>query len=110
MLLETINSPQDLKTLTMEQLPDLAAEIRDFLLETVSTTGGHLGSNLGTVELSIALPRIPCYPRALPDSLSAVRKSVSPERCVSFSYLSRHPIFLSRKMSNELRCFIPTNS
>lgn len=55
MLLETINSPQDLKKLTSEQLPDLAAEIREFLLETVSTTGGHLGSNLGTVELSIAL-------------------------------------------------------
>lgn len=55
MLLETINSPQDLKKLTAEELPDLAAEIREFLLETVSTTGGHLGSNLGTVELSIAL-------------------------------------------------------
>lgn len=55
MLLETINSPSDLKKLKPEQLPDLAAEVRKFLLETVSATGGHLGSNLGTVELSIAL-------------------------------------------------------
>ena len=55
MLLENINSPSDLKKLKAEQLPDLAAEIRKFLLDTVSTTGGHLGSNLGTVELSIAL-------------------------------------------------------
>jgi 1-deoxy-D-xylulose-5-phosphate synthase len=55
MLLETINSPSDLKKLRPQQLPDLAAEIRKFLLETVSVTGGHLGSNLGTVELSIAL-------------------------------------------------------
>ncbi len=55
MLLETIDSPADLKKLKPEQLPELAAEIRKFLLETVSATGGHLGSNLGTVELSIAL-------------------------------------------------------
>jgi 1-deoxy-D-xylulose-5-phosphate synthase len=55
MLLETINNPADLKKLKPEQLPALAEELRQFLLETVSTTGGHLGSNLGTVELSIAL-------------------------------------------------------
>ncbi len=55
MLLETIQSPSDLKKLKPEQLPALAAEVRAFLLETVSATGGHLGSNLGTVELSIAL-------------------------------------------------------
>ena len=55
MLLETINSPSDLKKLKSEQLPELATEVRKFLLETVSATGGHLGSNLGTVELSIAL-------------------------------------------------------
>ena len=55
MLLETINSPSDLKKLKPEQLPELAAEVRKFLLETVSATGGHLGSNLGTVELTIAL-------------------------------------------------------
>jgi 1-deoxy-D-xylulose-5-phosphate synthase len=55
MLLESINSPSDLKKLSVEQLPALAEEVRRFLLETVSSTGGHLGSNLGTVELSIAL-------------------------------------------------------
>ncbi|MEI6205229.1 MAG: 1-deoxy-D-xylulose-5-phosphate synthase [Desulfuromonadales bacterium] len=55
MLLETINNPSDLKKLKPEQLPELAEEVRHFLLETLSTTGGHLGSNLGTVELTIAL-------------------------------------------------------
>jgi len=55
MLLEKINNPTDLKKLKPEQLPALAEEVRQFLLETVSCTGGHLGSNLGTVELSIAL-------------------------------------------------------
>lgn len=55
MLLETITSPSDLKKLKPEQLPELAAEVREFLLKTVSATGGHLASNLGTVELSIAL-------------------------------------------------------
>ncbi|WP_281184073.1 1-deoxy-D-xylulose-5-phosphate synthase [Trichlorobacter lovleyi] len=55
MLLETIQNPDDLKKLTPEQLPDLAEEIRSFLLSTVSETGGHLGSNLGAVELSMAL-------------------------------------------------------
>jgi 1-deoxy-D-xylulose-5-phosphate synthase len=55
MLLESINNPADLKKLKPEQLPLLADEVRQFLLETVSNTGGHLGSNLGTVELTIAL-------------------------------------------------------
>ena len=55
MLLETIQSPADLKKLDQEQLPELAEEIRTFLLSTVSETGGHLGSNLGAVELSLAL-------------------------------------------------------
>lgn len=53
--LDKIDSPTDLKKLKLEQLPALAEEVRGFLLETVSTTGGHLGSNLGAVELTIAL-------------------------------------------------------
>jgi 1-deoxy-D-xylulose-5-phosphate synthase len=53
--LSHIDSPDDLKKLKPEQLVDLAAEVRRFLLDKVSVTGGHLGSNLGTVELSIAL-------------------------------------------------------
>ena len=55
MLLETIQSPADLKKLAPEQLPQLAEEVREFLLQTVSETGGHLGSNLGAVELTLAL-------------------------------------------------------
>jgi len=54
-LLETIDSPEDLRKLEREQLPQLAAELREFLIESVSKTGGHLSSNLGTVELTIAL-------------------------------------------------------
>src|SRR4051794_11450193 len=53
--LDNIDSPADLQKLKPEELPQLAEEIRCFLLNTVSATGGHLGSNLGTVELSIAL-------------------------------------------------------
>jgi 1-deoxy-D-xylulose-5-phosphate synthase len=54
-LLETINSPQDLRTLQRPQLHTLADELRQFLLNSVATTGGHLSSNLGTVELTVAL-------------------------------------------------------
>lgn len=55
MILETVQSPDDLKKLSTEQLPALAVELREFLLQTVSETGGHLGSNLGVVELTLAL-------------------------------------------------------
>ncbi|MGE5148664.1 MAG: 1-deoxy-D-xylulose-5-phosphate synthase [Rhodospirillaceae bacterium] len=54
-LLETIAGPADLRRLPRTQLPQLAAELRDFVLHSVSQTGGHLSSNLGTVELTIAL-------------------------------------------------------
>ena len=54
-LLRTINSPADLRALDRTQLPLLADELRAFVLESVSKTGGHLSSNLGTVELTIAL-------------------------------------------------------
>lgn len=54
-LLSQIHEPADLKNLSMEQLEPLAAEIRQFLIEKLSITGGHLASNLGVVELTIAL-------------------------------------------------------
>ncbi|MEC5400261.1 1-deoxy-D-xylulose-5-phosphate synthase [Uliginosibacterium sp. H1] len=54
-LLDTIDSPTTLRALDRRQLPQLADELRAFLLESVSKTGGHLSSNLGTVELTIAL-------------------------------------------------------
>ena len=55
MTLDSINSPEELRKLTREELPPLADELRQFILDSVSKTGGHLSSNLGTVELSIAL-------------------------------------------------------
>jgi 1-deoxy-D-xylulose-5-phosphate synthase len=57
-LLPTINSPEDLRSLDAEQLVELAAEIRDFIVQAVSVTGGHLGSNLGAVELTLAVHRV----------------------------------------------------
>ncbi|MGE5197960.1 MAG: 1-deoxy-D-xylulose-5-phosphate synthase [Deltaproteobacteria bacterium] len=55
MLLEKINSPRDIEKIPLEQLPLLAAEIRDRMVSVVSSTGGHLASSLGAVELTIAL-------------------------------------------------------
>ncbi len=55
--LESIKTPRDLHDLTPGQLSDLASEIRDFLIETCSRTGGHLGPNLGVVELTLAIHR-----------------------------------------------------
>lgn len=57
-LLARIRDPRDLRTLSAEQLPILADEIREFLVTKVAATGGHLGPNLGVVELTIALHRI----------------------------------------------------
>ena len=57
-LLESISGPRDLKALSPTELPVLASEIRDFLVDAVSRNGGHLGPNLGVVELTIALHRV----------------------------------------------------
>lgn len=62
-LLEKINDPSDLRKLPRTQLTPLANELRQFLLESVSKTGGHLSSNLGTVELTIALHYVYDTPR-----------------------------------------------
>ena len=56
-MLDAIKSPADLAGLTAEQLTELGEEIRVFLIEKVSKTGGHLGPNLGVVELTIAIHR-----------------------------------------------------
>ena len=57
-MLESIKSPADLKKLNLEQVTSLADEIRSFLIEQVSKSGGHLGPNLGVVELTIAMHRV----------------------------------------------------
>ncbi len=56
--LKKIHSPQDLRLLDRSSLSDLAQEIREYLIETITSTGGHLGPNLGVVELTIALHRV----------------------------------------------------
>lgn len=57
-LLETIDSPADVRKLDSRRLSQLATELRAFLVESVSRTGGHLSSNLGTVELTVALHHV----------------------------------------------------
>ena len=63
MILPSIETPADLKGLDTEQLAELCEEIRSFIVDTVTTTGGHLGSNLGAVELTLALHRVFDSPR-----------------------------------------------
>src|ERR1700729_3708874 len=63
MILQSIETPADIKALSQEQLAELAGEIRSFIIESVTTTGGHLGSNLGAVELTLALHRVFNSPR-----------------------------------------------
>ena len=63
MLLDDIDDPAHLRALSHSQLEQLAAEIRSFIVDTVTTTGGHLGSNLGVVELTLALHRVFDSPR-----------------------------------------------
>src|SRR5215468_4989142 len=63
MLLEKINDPADLRRLSESELPQLAREIREFIIASVSRTGGHLSSNLGTIELAIALHYVFDTPR-----------------------------------------------
>jgi len=62
-ILDRIKSPDDLRSMSLEQLEQLSAEIRDFLVANVTKTGGHLGPNLGVVELTLAVHRIFDSPR-----------------------------------------------
>jgi 1-deoxy-D-xylulose-5-phosphate synthase len=62
-VIESINGPEDIKALSQDELVALASEIRSFLIEKVSKTGGHLGPNLGVVELTMAIHRIFDSPR-----------------------------------------------
>lgn len=63
MILEKIKGPEDLASLTESELTELCDEVRKFIVDTVSETGGHLGSNLGIVEITIALHRVFNSPR-----------------------------------------------
>jgi 1-deoxy-D-xylulose-5-phosphate synthase len=63
MILHSIETPADVKGLTHDELAELCEEIRTFIVDTVTTTGGHLGSNLGSVELTVALHRVFDSPR-----------------------------------------------
>ena len=58
MILEKIKKPNDIHKVSLEDFPRLAEEIRSFLIQSVSETGGHLASNLGVVELTLALHNV----------------------------------------------------
>ena len=62
MILDRIKKPNDVKSLTLPECDELADEIRQFLIRSLSETGGHLASNLGVVELTIALHRVLKFP------------------------------------------------
>ena len=62
-LIYSVNSPEDIKRLTPEEIPLYCEQTRDFLIEKVNKTGGHLASNLGVVELTVAIHRIFDSPR-----------------------------------------------
>ncbi|MDP8929501.1 MAG: 1-deoxy-D-xylulose-5-phosphate synthase [Actinomycetota bacterium] len=89
-LLEEIRRPSDLRPLELDQLAALAREMRDFLLEKVSRVGGHLGSNLGMVELTIALHRVFDSPHDMllfdTGHQAYVHKMLT-GRCTDFDYL-----------------------
>ena len=61
-LLDKIKKENDIKNLDLDDMPELAKEIRSFIIESVSKTGGHLASNLGAVELTMALHRCMDFP------------------------------------------------
>ena len=79
-LLDTITTPSKLRALERKMLSQLADELRQFLVESVAKTGGHLSSNLGTVELTIALPLInvpaAVHPAASTDSIAVTQSHV----------------------------------
>ena len=54
-MLNSIKEPNDIKKLSIQELKDLSCEIRNFLIESISKTGGHIGANLGVIELTIAV-------------------------------------------------------
>jgi 1-deoxy-D-xylulose-5-phosphate synthase len=56
--LDKINSPEDIKKLDYKELEELSQELRDYIIDVVSKNGGHLASNLGVIELTIALHRV----------------------------------------------------
>ena len=62
MILDRIKKPNDVKSLTLPECDELADEIRQFLIRSLSETGGHLASNLGVVELTIALHKVLQFP------------------------------------------------
>ena len=103
MLLQNINSPEDLKKLPEKKLPLLAEEIRAKIIEVVGTNGGHLASNLGSVELSIALHRVFSSPQ------DAIIWDVSHQSYTHKLLTGRQKEFLSLRKKNGISGFTRIN-
>ena len=103
MLLQNINSPEDLKKLSEKKLPLLAEEIRAKIIEVVGTNGGHLASNLGSVELSIALHRVFSSPQ------DAIIWDVSHQSYTHKLLTGRQKEFLSLRKKNGISGFTRIN-
>ena len=71
--IDKIKCPDDLKKVPLEKLPEVAEEYRQFLIESVAKTGGHLGANLGVLELSIALHYVLSSPEDFAKFMTAER-------------------------------------
>ena len=85
-VLDKINFPEDLKALSFQERVELCSEIRSFLIESVSKTGGHLASNLGVVEITVALHSVFNTPedKILMWDISAIRIKSLQEEKISF--------------------------
>ena len=80
-ILDSIQKPNDIRDIPPEYYPQLAQEIRDFLIEHISRTGGHLASNLGAVELTMALHLFLHFP----EDISPTRTKFSPGARISLT-------------------------
>ena len=95
-LLDKIDQPSDLKKLNAQQVEKLCAEIRHFMLGNISKTGGHLASNLGTVELTVALHRVLETPKdkiVFDVGISATPTSCSPDAGSSLTICGSWMVF-----------------
>ena len=110
MILETIHDPRDIKALNDSQTQLLCTELREFLLKNVSKTGGHLASNLGAVELTVAIHRVfdtsrdrlvfdvghQCYVHKILTGRADRFPTLRPARAVFVSAPVRRPLGLSQ--------------
>ena len=90
MLLDLINKPNDIKKLSEESYENLAQEIRDFLIHKISISGGHLASNLGVVELTMAMHLVCDLPKDKMIQYDSVKISSNNTKYHRFFVIDKH--------------------